>query len=65
MHIPLIVYTNVKLYNAVSFSVRLSRSVIFGNILLQEEERIVGFFLYVPMDFIGRAVPVQQLLLLP
>lgn len=45
MHIPLIVYMNAKLYNAVSFSVGLSRSAIFGNILLLEEERIVGFLL--------------------
>lgn len=53
---------SAKLYNAVSFSVRLSTSMMLGIILLQEEDR---FLLRVPMDFIGRAVLVQQLLLLP
>lgn len=55
---------SAKLYNAVSFSVRLSTSMMLGIILLQEEDRIVGFLLHVPMDFIGRAVLVQELLLL-
>lgn len=53
---------SAKLYNAVSFSVRLSTSMMLGIILLQEEDR---FLLRVPMGFIGRAVLVQQLLLLP